>query len=194
MHVAVRLEVIFNQLVFIHALRTRVNTATVLDPKSSKVPPGKDEKKQKGLGSQSAKEPAVPVQTPGVVSGDPVVTVDPPSGEAPIPVAEVTSTTGYASEAGPGSSISASTSTAVSNSKNDHDTSSPTASTSTATLSAKKDKDASSETKKKEETTVKQISTQAGSLSNLITVDSNHLQSFLEITARKILFQYDTLI
>lgn len=49
-------------------------------------------------------------------------------------------------------------------------------------VAAKKDGDAG---------TAKQASAQAGSISNLITVDANNLDAFLEITARESLLSYN---
>jgi hypothetical protein len=127
MHVSVRLEVIFNQLVFLHALRTRVNTASA----------GLDGKKRRSEKGAKAQENTAPKATAA---------------------ASTESSNGATSASG---SSSQGPSTAV-------------ASQASSTTLPKPKKD---DTKAKDS---KRDSTQAGSISNLIMVDANNLEAFLE--------------
>jgi hypothetical protein len=128
------LEVIFNQLVFLHALRTRVNTAsTNVDTK----------KKTKKESQMTARDPSVAAPNIAITSAKP-----------------------------------------SSNSNSSSNASSPGSSTIVAygasSVSSSNAKKANGEA-----ATPKQASIQAGSISNLVTVDAANLNSFLELTAGK---------
>jgi hypothetical protein len=149
-HIKVRLECIFNQLVFNHALRTRVNTASADLEKKKKTTRGKNEGMTEPLAQPASSNVSPPIETADTSEeGESSTTIE------------------LAKVAVPASSPSGTTSV----------------STSTSTPTAQVDKKPETGAGAGDGALSKQASAQAGSISNLVTVNALNLTSLLDGTA-----------